>query len=150
MSLPKKSWIVVADGSKASIFYREGRLGELQAVKRMESGDARAHAGDIVSDRAGRVGESATVGRHAYEPKTDPHRHAEEVFVKTVADFVSTHDGAAPYEQLILVAPAKTLGQLRRDLSKAALGAGRHEVDKDLVHMPDGRIEEHIRDLDLL
>lgn len=149
MTLPKKSWIVVADGAKASIFLREGRNGELQALKRMESGEARAHPGDIVSDRAGRVGESATVGRHAYEPKTDPHRHAEEVFVKTVADYVSIHDGAAPYDQLILVAPAKTLGLLRRDLSKTALGAVRHEVDKDLVHMTDVRIEEHIRDLEL-
>jgi protein required for attachment to host cells len=149
MTLPKKSWIVVADGSKASIFLREGRNGELQAVKRMESGEARAHAGDIVSDRAGRVGESATVGRHAYEPKTDPHRHAEEVFVKTVADYVGSHEGAAPYDQLILVAPAKTLGQLRKDLPKAALGSVRHEVDKDLVHMPDDRIAQHIRDLDL-
>ncbi len=149
MTIPRKSWIVVADGSKASIFLRQGRHGDLEPLKRMESGEARAHTGDIVSDRAGRVTESSATGRHAYEPRTDPHRHAEEVFVKSVADYVGTHPGGLPYDQLIIVAPAKTLGQFRRDLPKPAHNAVRHEVDKDLVHMPDDKIAEHIRALDL-
>lgn len=149
MTLRKKSWIIVADGAKASIFVREGRHGEILSVARMDSGDARARAGEMTSDRPGRVNDGAGQGRHSYEPKTDPHRHAEEVFVKTVADYVAAQASPPPFDQLILVAPARTLGLLRRDLPKRLQDTVRHEVEKDLVHMTDDVIAQHIAALDI-
>lgn len=149
MVLPKKSWFVVADGAKASIFAREGRHGVLQAVKRLESPAARARSGDLSTDGPGRVGESANSAHHAYEPRTDPHRHEEDVFVKSVADFVSDHADGTAFDQLVIISPSRTLGQLRRDLAPRARNMVRSEIDKDFAHMTDDRVESFIAALDL-
>ena len=149
MTLPKTSWIIVADGAKAHVFAREGRHGDLQVVTRLGSDDARARTSEIVSDRPGRAADGAGLGHHAYEPKSDPHRHAEETFVKSLSDYIAGQPSPAPFDQLILVAPARTLGLLRRDLPKRLQEFVRHEVEKDLVNLTDDAIARHIAALDI-
>ena len=147
MTLPKKSWFIVADGAAASIFEREGRDGDLQPVKRMHSDNAQERSQDLVSDRPGRHGGGG--GVHPYEGRTDPHRHEEEVFVKSVAQFLEKQAPTADVDQLVIVAPPRTIGVFRQSLSKRLMEMVAHEVEKDLVHLTDPQIADHIKGFDL-
>jgi protein required for attachment to host cells len=50
------------------------------------------------------------------------------------------------FDRLILVAPPKTLGDLRANLSQRASGLVSGELDRDLVNTPVSKLEDHLAD----
>ena len=142
MRVPHNSVVMVADGAKMLFFRNEGD-GEHPNLKVMDAEQqADAPDRDIKSDSAGHASSASTHGGAMGE--TDFHQQAEDRFAAHAADLLNKGAIAGDYEQLIIVAPAKTLGEMRKhyhgELEKRLAG----ELAKDLTGHPVDKIEKII------
>ncbi|MBP1850857.1 host attachment family protein [Rhizobium halophytocola] len=141
-----KSWVIVADGTKALIMRNEGDK-ELMNLQIVEHVDQPAEADrDLSADKPGRTHQSHGSGRSAME-ETDFHQQAEDDFLKRVASMLDDKVYARDIEQFILVAPPKALGTLRSALKQTTLDAMTADVAKDLVKLTVPDIEKHLKAL---
>lgn len=137
----RKIWYVIADGGRAR-FVEHDEQGAFRTISSFVSTDLHEASRDLVSDRPGRVYESATSSRHGVEPRTDPHEAAKEDFVRYVADQLQSEQDN--FEEIVLVAPPRVLGQLRTMLAKPIAEAVTRELSKDLTKVPDHDLAEHL------
>jgi protein required for attachment to host cells len=133
----RNTCIVVADGARARIFIDPGGGGGLHPVL-LDSleGDKRPTR-EIGSDRPGRTFESADTSRHGYAPRVDWHTFEKHLFARRVAELVDQAHRLHAFDELVLVAPPKTLGELRSALGKESKRHIRAEFDKDLTGLDE-------------
>jgi protein required for attachment to host cells len=67
--------------------------------------------------------------------------HALNDFARQVAEFLEVQFAAEAVHELILVAPPRTLGEIRKHLRPQTCKMIRVEIDKDLVKHPIAHIE---------
>jgi protein required for attachment to host cells len=145
-----KTWIVVADGARARFFSPD-----LESAKLVSTGPAdlvapasRQRARDLKSDRPGRSFSASRSGaRHAFEPPHDYHKLEKHRFMATLAGALDDACERRAFDDLILVVPRRSLGELRGLLSKRVLGSVRHEVAKDLTNEPPSRLRRRLGSL---
>lgn len=143
----KKTWIVIADGARARIFLNEGPgKGLVPALDYDLLGDTRK-SHEIGSDRPGVSFSSAGPGRHAMAPSTDPQQHAQHEFIRHVAQAIKEGMNTHAFEQLILVAPPKALGDLRAMLDHNAAKLVKSELHKDLTHLNPHQLAGHLQEV---
>jgi protein required for attachment to host cells len=136
-----RDWIAVCDGRKAIILENEGDAEYPTFAVREVMEHASLANRDLDSDKPGRVWESATTARSAIEP-VDHHDLDEQAFLSEVSDRLDALLAANQLQHLIMVAPPRALGVLRKLYSPALRGAIRAEVDQDLVKVPVGELED--------
>lgn len=141
---PVRSWIVVADGAHARIFQNDGPGKGLVPLPDEEAHHSHKPSREIDADRPGRSHDRFGPGRHAMEPPSDAHRSEKRRFADELAARLNTKGQAASYDRLILVAPAKTLGDLRAALNKGALAKVQGELPKDLTHVAERDLAKHL------
>lgn len=144
----KEIWVLIADGMRARILKWDGREHFAPAMDH-EFYDPQVHgySRDLKSDAPGRAFDSMSSTRHALQPRHDPHELEKERFSRSVAAVVDEAAQRKAFEQLILVAPPKTLGALRTALGPAALSRVKGEIHKDLIHTPPHQLADHLRDV---
>ena len=141
LKIPHGAWVLVGDGAKALMLRNEGdevypNLVTLDVLRNAPNPRTSAQG----TDRPGRVQERATSKRSSVEA-TDWHDIAEHRFARHVAEIVERHALAGEIPHLIVVAPARTLADLRKAFSKHVSDKISAEVDKDLTQYPVYRIE---------
>lgn len=144
------TWVLLADGAVARVLTNNGPGQGLKRSAGHEFSVAHPLARDIVSDREGRQADRAAGGggsRHAMKPRTEPQRHLEKEFAKTLARFLEKEALKKSYQRLVLVASPNMLGDLRSELSVHALAAVSDQVNKDLVHMDDAAVAKHLSEI---
>ena len=141
------TWIVLADGAHARIFTNTGPGTGLIEIKDWESQQARKPTRDLGTDRPGRGHESATYGRHALAPREDWHEGEKANFAHDVASYLNRQGSAGAFDQLILAAPPRTLGELRKSIDPATVDRLKSEINKDLTKIPLAELGDHIGDL---
>lgn len=133
----KPTWIVVMDSTAADFYLLRDDDGRslAPAAERMES-ELHRHASDLKSDAPGRrfPGAGATA-RHGMEPQHDYHKLEKHAFVHAVSGFLDRAFNERKFERLVLVAPARSLGELRGELSAKVREAVWQEVPKDLMKL---------------
>ena len=82
--------------------------------------------------------------RHAFEPPHDYHKLEKHHFMVTVAAALDAACSRREFDDLILVAPRRSLGELRGLLSKQVQGRVREEVAKDLTKEPASRLSRRL------
>jgi protein required for attachment to host cells len=132
----KITWIVIADAAQARIIAQDGYNQPLRVIEQREHAASRRHTSEIASDGRGRGFESAGEGRYAMEAPTDPQEHEKTVFTKEIADLLNDAAKTNRYEQLVIAAPARMLGELRKDLGKSAAEKVVLELDKNIATVP--------------
>lgn len=144
---PIKTWIVVADGARMRVFVNDGPgHGLSELAGKALSADIKPSR-DIDADRPGRSFDSAGQGRHAMEPPSDSNRHAKRLFAGEIADVLKKAHRDTAFDRLILVAAPSMLGDLRAALSKAVQDVVYHELAKDLTHLDERGLAEHLSDM---
>jgi protein required for attachment to host cells len=139
----KRLCYVIADGGRARLVERD-EAGAFRTTSSFVSTELHASAHELGLDRPARVKESATPARHAIEPRRDLHEAAKEDFIRTIAaDLASLHK-QGKFDQLVLVAPAGVLTELRDALSKPTAGVVVKELQKDLTKVPDHDLTSHL------
>ena len=98
----------------------------------------------IASDRAGRALGSDRSASHAVQPRTGPHRHEEEAFAHKIASILEKARKRNAFDQLIVVAPPKALGDLRAAFTKSLQARIKAELNKDLTTIPIHALPKHL------
>lgn len=137
MQVPHDACVLVADGRKLLFLRNEGdsdypNLQVEHAEEHVDPADR-----DQKTDAAGRA--SSTQGGGAFAPsrgsmaETDFHQLEEDRFAADAADLLRKRALAHEFESLIVVAPPKTLGELRKHYHVEVENRLAGELAKDLT-----------------
>jgi len=132
----KRTLIVVADGARARFFEPGDNTRTLVPARRadMLAPKSRRPTREIVTDRAGRGYSTAGGGiRHAFEPMHDYRKLEKHKFTAALAETLEDGCARRQFDRLVLVAPRRSLGELRALLSPQVKKIVSHEVAKDLT-----------------
>lgn len=141
--IPEGAWIVVCDGRKALILENIGDADYPDLRTRDVDKQDDPSTSDLGADRPGRAPQSVG-GRRSTMEETDWHDQAEGEFL---ADLIRRLDAALLSKEakdLVIVAPPRALGALRKVYSSHIRSALIAEIDKDLTTMPIDQIEKHL------
>ncbi len=144
----KKTWVVVAESSRARIFQAESRLKPMKEIEGLAHPESRARVLDINADNAGRAFDSAGQGRHAMENEVDPKKHEAEMFAKQIADHLDKARAKGEFEALIVIAPPEFLGLLRKHVNPVTTKTMAKAVSKNLVREPEEVIRKAALELE--
>lgn len=138
------TWVLVADGEKA-LFLRNDldQINPGLTVVREESQPNPAN-GASMSDRPGRMPDPGAGQRSAMEVP-DWHRLAKDRFADELSDILYRYAHKGAFARIVLVAPARVLGELRRKLHKEVAQRVIAEVPKDLTNHPLDTIETMLK-----
>jgi protein required for attachment to host cells len=141
MQVPHNSFVLVADGKKMLFFRNEGDADypKLQVERKREQDNPADRAQK--SDAPGRAFASVGNGRSAYQ-ETDFHQLEEERFAVEAAELLRERALRNDFESLIIVAPPRTLGELRKHYHKEVEKRLTGEIAKDLTGHPVTEIEK--------
>jgi len=144
MQVPHNSFVVVADGAKMLFFRNEGDAEFLKLEVERKREQENLPDRDMKRDDRGRTFDaSGGAGRSAYE-ETDFHQLEEDRFAAETAELLKKRALRNDFESLIIVAPPKTLGELRKHYHKEVEKRLAGEIAKDLTGHPVEEIEKII------
>ena len=143
MQVPNNGFVLVVDGEKALFFRNEGDGEHLNLI--VESKDVQDNPPDREqkTDAPGRSFASFSPGRSAME-LPDYHQQEENRFAAETARMLRERALRNEYESLLVIAPPKTLGELRKHYHKEVEKRLVGEIAKDLTGHPVEEIEKII------
>lgn len=136
-SLPQNALVLVVDGRKMLLLRNHGDSNgiDLQTDAHSERGDAKDQ--DMKTDAAGRSHSPAGSGLPGGTMgESDYHQQAENRFAAQVADQMRTMALAHQFEHLVVIAPPRTLGELRHHWHKEVQNRILVEIDKEMTDRP--------------
>lgn len=132
-----QTWIVVADHGKAMI-YKAGE--QLEPIAKMTPDENRL---DIDPNNS-----SGTVGRtgvhFAGDPRDRDNHHEEGLFIRDLAKWLE--DKQEDYDQLILIADPRALGELRKFLCPGLQKFVKSEIAKNLTGLSIPDLQRHLKE----
>ncbi|HEX8579152.1 MAG TPA: host attachment family protein [Allosphingosinicella sp.] len=141
MRLPHNSFVVVADGEKMLFFRNEGDGEYPQLIVERNREQENPQDSEQKTDSAGRSHAGAGPGGNSYG-ETDFHQLEKDRFAHETADMLKRWALRNDFEQLVVVAPPKTLGELRKHYHKEVEKRLVGEIPKDLTNLPVPEIEK--------
>ncbi len=146
MSKKMRIWVVAMDAGRAQLFVYDEVAGELHAapLAGLPPPEDRLQSHTDKSDRAGRShGSSGSGVRHAIESHSDYRKLEKHNFTVAVAESVNHAALANEFDRLVLVAPPRSIGELRQYLSDQAQSKTEF-IAKDLMKAPVAKIWEEV------
>lgn len=143
MTLPHNALVLVADGKKM-LFLRndgKGRNLDLRVEEAQEREDRKDH--EIKTDGPGLTAQSGGYGRPAME-ETDFHQQDEDRWAADAADIVNRMALSNDFEALAILAPPKTMGELRKHWNKTTTRRIVFELTKEMTGRPVADIQDII------
>lgn len=139
--LKHDGWLVIADGEKALFLRNEGdeKYPNLNVFREFEHENPPDR--EQGTDAPGRFNDASGTHRSSVQ-ETDWHQLEKDRFAKELSDRLYKHAHKGKFSELILVAPPKVLGEMRKDLHKEVADKVIAEVDKDLTNHPVDQIEK--------
>ena len=144
MPLANNALVLVTDGRKTLFFRNEGDANQIDL--RTEAHDERedvSSKGELATDAPGTVQQSAGYGHSTYE-ETDFKQLEEDRWAHNAAELVNQRALSNDFDQLAIIAPPKTLGELRKKLHKEAEKRVFCEIPKEMTGRPIPDIEKLI------
>ncbi|MBX9786846.1 MAG: host attachment protein [Alphaproteobacteria bacterium] len=135
MHKQKTTWVLVADGARARIFTKNHTI--------LNDATGHDYVGENLKDsehgpdKPGRAYESSNPTRHAYQPRTDWHQYQKELFAKELCQVLEKANEKAEFDELIIISPPKTLGDIRANLCKQTLTKVTTEITKDVTKLSE-------------
>jgi len=139
--------VVVADSAKARFFVPSDDGRGLRSSRQVDMvwPPARQHARDLRSDKPGRSFARAGGNRRgALEPPHDYKKVEKHRFTLELAHALNAALERHEFDQLVLVAPHRTLGELRKLLPRRVLDRVVSEVGKDLTADPPAALWQRL------
>jgi protein required for attachment to host cells len=143
LNIPHDAFVFVGDGRKALFLRNEGdeKYLNLKTEKVLVGQSLPTH--DQGSDQPGRAFASVGTRRSAVED-TDWHELDEQRFAHDVAAALARIVRERKVKALVIVAPPRTLAELRRAFHSEVKTRIVAEIDKDLTKQPVYEIEKHL------
>ena len=142
MNLPNNTLVLVADGGKMLFLRNHGDAVKMDLRVEAHREQDNPPNRDQASDAPGRSFASAGVGsRRSTMEETDFHQIKEDRFAAEAADLLRERALGGDFKTLVVVAPSRTLGELRKHYHKEVASRIVEEIDKDLTGHPIDEIE---------
>jgi protein required for attachment to host cells len=143
LKIGENDWVVVCDGKKALLLENIGDaiFPNLKTREVYEHNAPKTH--ELGTDAPGRAIQSVGEMRSAMD-QTDWHELSERAFLQDLAGRLDAAVTSGETKAVIMVAPPRALGVLRKAYSPHLRQALRAEIDKDFVRMPVHEIERHL------
>jgi protein required for attachment to host cells len=133
--IPKDAWVFVGDGRKALFLRNRGTAFHPDLAVETVFVDDNPPTHEQGSDRPGRA--FSSVGKiHSGVDQTDWHDLEEHRFARKVAQALENVVRNRKPKKIFVVAPARTLADLRAVLHRDVRNAIAAEIDKDLTGHP--------------
>ncbi|MGH1591423.1 host attachment protein [Methylobacterium phyllosphaerae] len=140
LMIPHGGYVIVADGRKVLVLLNEGHPLELDLqVRRVFEAPPNPPTRDQGTDKPPRV---RLGDRRSAIEQTDWHELAERRFTDDVAQAL---DRLEPVPALVVVAPQRTLAELRLALPERLRRSVIAEIDRDLTKHTVSEIQRHLR-----
>ena len=136
--------VLIGDGQKALFLRNKGtahqvRL-EVEQVLEQENPATREQG----TDRPGRTFQSAAKNKRSGLETTDWHELEKERFARRVAAALEQMVRGEKVKTIVVVAPPRTLAELRTAFHADVKNRIVAEIDKDLTKLPVDQIEKHL------
>lgn len=144
LKIPHDALVFVGDGRKALFLRNVGdeKFPNLRTETVFEQQNPETH--EQGSDRPGRIGELALGDRRSAIEATDWHDIEEHRFARKVASAMEQMFRANKATALVVVAPPRTLADLRDAFHPDVKACVIAEINKDLTKHPVWEIEKHL------
>jgi len=144
LKIPHDAFVLVGDGRKALFLRNEGdeKFPNLKTERLFEDENPPTH--EQGSDRPGRVSKAFDSGQRSAVEATDWHHIEESRFARKVATAMEQLVRARNASALVVVAPPRTLADLRGAFHPDVQARVIAEINKDLTKHPVGEIEQHL------
>ena len=135
MTLPHNTLVLVADGRKMLFLRNQGHGNQIELVTEGhdERRDRKNH--EIKTDAAGAGAQRGGYGTPAMD-ETDFHQQEENRYAANAADQLRIRALAGDFDALAIIAPPKTLGELRKHLHKEVEKRIVMELPKEMTDRP--------------
>ncbi|MHB9879641.1 host attachment family protein [Pacificimonas sp. ICDLI1SI03] len=144
MDLPNKCEICVVDGEKLLLLVNQGDSDypNLEVIRKDTQDNP--SDGEQSANRPGRQSESTGPRSYAYSD-TDFHQLAEDRFAADAADILYKRAHSGKFDQLIVIAPPNTLGELRKHYHVSVKNKLLGEIDKEATNLPPDDISKMVK-----
>ncbi len=132
VQVPANALVLVSDGRRARLLRNQGTPVKPQLIVEHSLDRINPATRDQGTDKPGRRHGADGVSRSAIE-QTDWHDQEEERFAAEIAELLYKMGHAGAYDELVVVAPPKMLGDLRAKFHQEVSSAVIAELPKDLT-----------------
>ncbi len=140
-----RTWVLVCDGGRSQVFAGVGRIHALtpveDSVRTNDASDMRNSRGGERSTGHASVGQ----GRYSVEEHVDPRRRNEAQFLAEQLAWLA--DEEAAFDRLVIIAPPRALGDLRKAMPPVLARKLAGEVDADLTKSPVADVVRRVSDV---
>lgn len=141
-----KTWIVVADASRARFFEVLDANDTLREMEDMVNPAGRQQDRDLRTDNQGRYyGRGEQMQGHTAVQNTDPVMHELQLFAKRIGKHLEHGRNEHRYDRLCIIAAPKVLGLIRQHLDKTTRTLVTDELDKDISNLDERAVQEYVR-----
>ena len=131
--------MLVADGRKFLLLVNEGDT-EIADLRLVEAAEQELLPDrELSADRPGRTFNSADARRSGYE-ETDFKQQAEDRFAASAAALLNARVRSRKGARLFVIAPPRTLGEMRPRFNKATAARIVAEIPKEATNLPPAAI----------
>jgi protein required for attachment to host cells len=131
-----KTWIVLANASRARVLAREAKDGRLEELADLVHPQSREKVGALTADREGHAQKAHGDPGHAgtaFQPHTDPRQKEHATFAVEVARYLEDAAVQGRCPGLVLIASDPFLGVLKSHLGDAAKPLVQATLPRDLT-----------------
>lgn len=148
------TWIVTADESRARVLQVQDRTTQaLEEIDTFANPSGRAHARDLQTDAeprfngrgGGKAGSVPTGGPASDREAQGAIEHSVRLFAQRIGAYLEQARQQHRYDELVLVAPPKFLGALRKELGKEVNETIADELPKDLSGLNTRELSAYLR-----
>jgi len=143
LRVPHNALVLVGDGRKALFLRNRGNPQRVSLVVEQILERDNPPTREQGTDRPGRASASVGAARSAME-EADWHQIAEERFAGELSEALYRHAHAGRFDKLVIIAPPKVLGDLRKLFHAEVAERIVAEVPKELTSHPVAEIERLI------
>lgn len=140
-----RTWVVVADASRARLFSADRPAGPLFEMETLSNPKARLHEGDLVSDRGGRDSNGNGVSHGLGQQKAAKEETANR-FASELCAHLEQGRCKGAFGKLYVVGAPTFLGLMRKHQSAQLRGLISEEIAKDLTTQSPERIRALLPD----
>jgi protein required for attachment to host cells len=148
------TWIVAADSSRARVLQVADREQKLLEIEDLLNPQARLQDRELQTDAeprfnghggVGKAGSARTSGPASDRETEGAVEHSVRVFAKEIGRYLEQARNEHRYDELVLIAPPKFLGAVRKELGKEVEKLVVNELPKDLSWFNAREIERYVQ-----
>ena len=130
--IPANALVLISDGRHARLLRNQGTPVKPELIVEQAFDRVNPPTHEQGTDRPGRLQNAAGVPRSAIE-QTDWHQRDEELFAAELAELLYKLEHAGKFDELVVVAPPKMLGDLRARFHPKVADAVVAELPRNLT-----------------